>query len=72
VVEELLRVGEDKKAVHSPYMAYSVVTDSSVYAHSLRVTRLKNLKIAEETQQEGGNIEPQGRNVEIPLQSRLP
>jgi len=51
LTEELLRVEDAKKAVHSPYLAYSVVTDSSVYAYSLRVSRLKSEMPTEEVTQ---------------------
>ena len=41
MTEELLRVEDAKKAVYCPYLEYSVVTDSSIYAYSIRVSRLK-------------------------------
>jgi len=43
VTEELLRVEDEKKAVYSSYLAYSVTTDSSVYAYSIRLERIKRL-----------------------------
>ncbi len=55
MTEELLRVEDAKKAVYSPYLAYSVITESSVYAYSLRLSRLKRLASEEETTQERKN-----------------
>jgi len=52
MTEELLRVEDTKKAVHSPYLAHSVITESSIYAYSLRLSRLKRLASKEETTQE--------------------
>lgn len=43
MTEELLRVEDEKKAVYSSYLAYSVTTDSSVYAYSIRLERIKRL-----------------------------
>jgi hypothetical protein len=53
MTEELLRVEDAKKAVYSPYLAYCVIPDSSVYAYSARLSRLKRLEASEETPQQG-------------------
>ncbi len=50
--EELLRVEDQKKAVYCSYLDYSIISDSSVYAYSIRAFRLKRTSEEEEQEEE--------------------